>query len=428
VAVINRRAIVVTVDGWGAGFLGPYGNTWLETPVCNHLASAAMLLEHALVDSPTVNAFFRGVWAGEHAALPARSRLPSLAEALGTLPASSCLITDAAELAEHPDGKGFDRAELITGPRPETAAATAEQTQLARLTAAALAALEHDPADLVWIHSQGMSGPWDAPSEFRQLFPDEDDPPPPSAVEPPDGPVPVDCDPDLIQGWIWAYAGQVALLDLVLGAVWESWQQLREPALLVVMGTRGYALAEHGHWGHSGATLHSERLQVPLLVAANTLDLANIRSQQLVQPQHVFQTLLDWFGVDHPRRDPARSLLALPDRDVRIEGSLWPPLAVARCGEAWALRTPVWHACTQAPVPPAQQAVSQHGVGAATESAAWRLYLKPDDRWEVNDVADRCPEVVAELAELREKLIGLPPEARLEALLPLTPALTSRPA
>jgi hypothetical protein len=30
-----------------------------------------------------------------------------------------------------------------------------------------------------------------------------------------------------------------------------------------------------------------------------------------------------------------------------------------------------------------------------------RLYVKPDDSWEVNDVSDRCP---TELAEMKQRL------------------------
>ena len=37
------------------------------------------------------------------------------------------------------------------------------------------------------------------------------------------------------------------------------------------------------------------------------------------------------------------------------------------------------------------------------------LYLKPDDAWEVNDVADRCPDVVQAMRELARQLAREPP-------------------
>lgn len=51
------NAIVLVVDRLGAGYLGPYGNTWLETPHWNRLAARSALFEWALtdaVDLPTV--------------------------------------------------------------------------------------------------------------------------------------------------------------------------------------------------------------------------------------------------------------------------------------------------------------------------------------------------------------------------------------
>ena len=29
----------------------------------------------------------------------------------------------------------------------------------------------------------------------------------------------------------------------------------------------------------------------------------------------------------------------------------------------------------------------------------WRLYVKPDDRWDANDVSSRCPQILEELKD-----------------------------
>ncbi len=181
-AATNKRAIVLTVDGWGAGYAGPYGNTWLETPACNQLASTGLLLEHVLVDSPRIDAFFASAWTGRHAVLSGRNPELSLVEALAQRQNSSCLITDDRDVIEHPCATAFDRAEFIAPVRSVIAAETVEQTQLARLMAAALMTIEENPVDLTWIHSRGMSGMWDAPQAFREQFGDEEDPPPPEGA------------------------------------------------------------------------------------------------------------------------------------------------------------------------------------------------------------------------------------------------------
>src|SRR4029453_2326583 len=57
--------------------------------------------------------------------------------------------------------------------------------------------------------------------------------------------------------------------------------------------------------------------------------------------------------------------------------------AIASSASERALRTPAWYA-------------------RFSESEATELYLKPDDRWEVNDLARRCPEVAEAMRKALE--------------------------
>jgi hypothetical protein len=59
--------------------------------------------------------------------------------------------------------------------------------------------------------------------------------------------------------------------------------------------------------------------------------------------------------------------------------------------EALALITPHWHCLVQRPKLP-------------EEAAAPRLYAKPDDSFELSDVANRCPAVTEELQALAERV------------------------
>jgi hypothetical protein len=54
--------------------------------------------------------------------------------------------------------------------------------------------------------------------------------------------------------------------------------------------------------------------------------------------------------------------------------------------EERAIRTPAWHL-----------RISQSPSVQDEQAATDRLYTKPDDRWEMNDVANRCPEIVEQL-------------------------------
>ena len=70
-ATVNpRNAVVLVVDRLGAGNLGPYGNTWIDTPQFNRLAMESLLCEFALSDCPCLSTAYRAYWHGGHALSP----------------------------------------------------------------------------------------------------------------------------------------------------------------------------------------------------------------------------------------------------------------------------------------------------------------------------------------------------------------------
>ena len=109
---------------------------------------------------------------------------------------------------------------------------------------------------------------------------------------------------------------------------------------------------------------------------------------------------------------------------------------LALCGLAWP--QPVWgeilpsSTCDGPPAswPPAQQlAVVVEGTQIWVRAPAWslvcqaagdhRLYVKPDDRWEVSEISARCPEQVAALYNLGEQFIAAARAADRRRLPPL---------
>ncbi|MCA9166858.1 MAG: hypothetical protein KDB23_04295 [Planctomycetales bacterium] len=399
------RAIVLVIDRWGAPFSGPYGNTWLETPACNELANAGLLFEQAFVEGASLSDYYMQLWGNprptwsDHApATPADAGLLARLSAAG---ARSRLITDDESISQLPLAADFTTIELQPPPIVRRPARSIERAAIARLLATAWAQANSDDVEeeLIWVHSRGMAAPWDAPPEFRQQFVDEDDPEPPVAVEPPEGPVPADSDPDLLQGWLWAYAAQVCLLDCCLQPWLESWRAkpAGERPLLILMGARGYPLGEHGYWGAANERLHSELIHVPLFVLTGRPDDARFRSQTIVQLTDVRATLAHWLLP--AGGDPPGGLLARVDGESAIVTDEVPRLAISRAGEERAIRTSAWHVCYKQQPP-------TYDAGDATAGGAsdWQLYLKPDDRWEVNDVADRCPDVLAAFRELAQQL------------------------
>lgn len=387
-------AIVLVVDRWGAGFLGPYGATWLDTPACNRLAAESLLVETCFADAPDLAQACRAFWTGRHAAEPstldeARFALPRLSLAAG---AAGTLITDDPLVAGHPLALEFDAIEQIRTPSPTEPAEEISQTGLAAIFDAALdfLARQNEPY-LLWIHAQGMAGPWDAPYELRAEFADEDDPPPPRIVVPPDFRTPDNFDPDLLLGYLHAYAGQVRLVDLLLGDFLGELaaHPLAGETLLAVTSPRGFPLGEHGRIGPCDAALYGELLQTPLLIRFPGGEGALARTQQLAQTCDLAPTLADacgWLPAEGPfsadwRR---RSLL----RVVRGEPGVLRDRAIALSADQRAIRTPAWFL---------RESRSADDSAALGESQR-ELFVKPDDRWEANEVASRCGEVAALLS------------------------------
>jgi arylsulfatase A-like enzyme len=370
-------AIVVVIDRLGAGWIGPYGNTWLDTPHFNRLAARSMLFETAIADSPDLAMAYRAYWSGQHAMQPESER-PSLAALATAAGAKSVLITDDPKIVEHPLAGSFSEQRLVRPHDGGQCATEIEQTELFLLFSEAINSLEEaDEPALVWIHARGMSGPWDAPYEMRAKFADEEDPEPPRLVVPPEKRLEGGHDPDEILGIAHAYAGQVALVDYCLGMLLDALDEARQASdyLLAVTSPRGYPLGEHHRIGPCDEALYAELLHVPLLIRFPGSEGGLARSQRIVQPHELFSTLAeacDWLT-------PSNSALI---GDMRGVGVATSNAAYAAAANQRAIRTPAWFL----------------RESRASDEPRYELFAKPDDQWEANEVSSRCSDVVEMLA------------------------------
>jgi hypothetical protein len=274
------------------------------------------------------------------------------------------LLTDDPAAYAHAQSKLFaDRLLLDMPASVATPASDLADTQLAALIGkAAELASQGDASNALWMHSRGMVGPWDAPVELRNQYADEEDPTPPTFTAPPEQMLPDDYDPDLLLGIAHAYAGQVSLLDACLGVLLDTLDEHPRKASLefMLVGMRGYPLGEHHRVGLCDAPLYRELVHVPLMIYRPGSAAKVGRSGRLLTHADVPSLLLGERPVG-PERD---HLLFTSQHDR-------------------AIRTPAW--CLR--------------ESGTLDHPRRELYVKPDDLWEVNDVADRCPEIVAGLAE-----------------------------
>lgn len=388
------NAIVLAIDRLHAGYLGCYGNTWVATPEFNRLAAESFLFEQALIDTPHLAEIYESYWLGSHA-LERRGARPdgaaSLIELLGQAGVATTLISDEPEISRHALAGQFGEVIRLddadeSGAQPASSAADAAETRLAGFFAVASDWLASARGPFcLWLHVQSLGATWDAPYEFRRQYADEDEPAPPDFASAPSRELSEDFDPDELLGICQAYAGQASLLDLSLGGFLEAVRSSRGAAetLLAVTSTRGFPLGEHRRIGAENEALYGELVHVPWLLRLPDATGASDRSQALVQPPDLFGTLVDWWNLSRPARPGyGQSLLPLV-RDERE--ALRDRACIARDDGQRAIRTPAWFLRV-----PARTAESAHPPGA-------ELFAKPDDRFEVNDVADRCAEAAEAL-------------------------------
>jgi hypothetical protein len=377
------NVICLVVDRLHAAYLGAYGNTWIRTPAIDRLAADGFVFDQMVTDSPRLESLGRSYWMGRHAMGPAdgepdAATLPTLFDQAGM---ASVLLSDEPAVLRHPLAVDFDEQVAIEPRWQPQVAESLDETHLGQCFAQLFSVLEQMPSGfLLWTHFSSLGTTWDAPIELREMHRDEGDPPPFDAAEVPEIELGEDFDPDHLLPIVQAYAGQVTLFDACLAGLMEllDQSQLGQDTALLLTAPRGVPLGEHRLVGTPTADgradpLYGEVIQVPLIVRLPDASGGVVgRSQALVQPADVFATVAELcHGGEHGLNAiHGRSLLPI----IRGEATAWRErAAVLGHRSQRGFRTPAWYLrLTDRP----------------------ELFVKPDDRWEANDVAPRCREVV----------------------------------
>lgn len=389
-----KSVVVLVIDRLGAAWVGPYGNSWLDTPNFNRLATRSVLFESSIAATPDLSEAYRGLWTGRHVLERKPADAPSF-PAMAAKNRSAILLTDEESVAKHELANDFTEIHFQRPGRIEKSASQVERTDLfGFFDAACELVLASERPNLIWLHSRGMSGPWDAPLELREQFADEDDPAPPPFVAPPEKMLKAGFDPDELLGFVQAYAGQVALADMGLGLLMESLDNhpLADETLVVITSPRGYPLGEHQRVGPCDNALYGELLHVPLLIQFPGGQSRMTRTQKIIQPHHALDTL---------RHDDAKFMEQVADPQPE------PHSAFAVGINQRAIRTPAWF------LRETQVAGEQ----------AHELFAKPDDRFEANEISSRCGDVVELLAAELDRFAAAAGEGKAPESPPLAEVL-----
>ncbi|MBN1910194.1 MAG: sulfatase-like hydrolase/transferase [Pirellulales bacterium] len=401
------NVICVVIDRLHVGMVGAYGNAWVRTPAMDQLACEGFTFDQVLATGASTAALCRSAWRGEHPLSEEQAGEASLAELLGAAGVATTLLTDDPDLAAAPASHGFGQRIVLPLPGAEATAEDVDQTHLAGCFARVIEHLDTCTGPfLTWVHLSSLGRVWDAPYDLRARYAEADDPPPPESATVPRFELADDADPDLLLGITQSYAGQVTLLDMGVGALtqWLEESPVGRETLLVLLSARGFPLGEHGRVGAWDETLSSETVHVPMMVRLPGVSSGAGRGQALVTPADLCPTLLEWWSVADPSPGVlGRSLLPL----VRGEAdAVRDRFLLGEVGGETALRTPAWY--LRRTDPP-------------------RLFFKPDDRWEVSDVADRCQEVVARLEDVAQEYQQQLQAGQLDELSPLDETLLVGP-
>lgn len=383
------NAIVLVCDRLGAGFVGPYGNTWIDTPGFNQLATQSLLVEWAWGDSGDLRQLYRSYWLGIHAASKASSPTTCLAATLNQHGIATALVTDDIDVVQMAVADRFQRKVFVPTLDRQEAACELEEIQAAEVLATAASVLDDLPEPyLLWIHARGLAGRWDAPWEMRADLADEEDPAPPHWTASPHCQLSSDIDPDVVLGIAQAYGAQVMAIDAHVDALLQYFgsHPTAAKALWHVTSSRGYPLGEHGGVGSGEDHLWGNLLQIPSLWRFPDGRGALQRASVIWQPCDMRATLEPWcLGVPISGELPRGSVLPLlddPSASLR-------QAAMSVSEQEESIMTNSWFYCR------ARQDRMKH-----------RLFVKPDDRWEVNDVADRCRSEVQQLDETIDGILG----------------------
>jgi arylsulfatase A-like enzyme len=365
------KAAVIVVGGLHTGYLGCYGSDWVATPELDRLAADGVVFDRHYSDRPdAVGA--RYAWQtgrylfpmpGEPGTEPDVRDLDVFSE-LNRHGVATVFIKDRKMSVTADNAQGWDEVEWLIGD-------TESDSFLAQLRRSLETSLEHVLARQRWllrIDLGSLLPPWPNVGSMPSYQPMSSSS---SEVE------------DSLIELQDAYAARVSLVDCEVGAIVSELERagIFNQALLIITANHGQALAEHRTVGAFCPSLYEEYVHLPFIVRMPGRAQAGRRIGGFTQPPDLAPTLANHLGITAPESH-GQSLLPLIDGKVdSIRPYACSGLRFGDCLQ-WALRTPEWSFFL--PV--------QCGVHDTP-----KLYVQPDDRWEVNDLYQQQFEVAEKL-------------------------------
>ena len=321
------------------------------------------------------------------------------------------MVTDAEE--QFSDLKTRFKNLNVVGVAPQCVPVTVEaeeESSCGHVLRTAIHEFEKGKTDLLWVHLNSLGVSWDAPQVWRDGFFDEDDPPPGTAAEVPEFVVTDETDPDQVSTVRQIFAGELAHLDDWLGrlvaTVSNRWQRFG----MLLLGLRGIPLGLHGQVGiapHEPAP-YTELTHVPAILVDPADRQASQRYGGLLMPIDFGATV-------------GELIAGTGDQTMRDDSEEENPPELGRSiGRHLEGDVGLWRSGVR------DQVYSVGGGGHALTVAGWslvqpldgpaKLFVKPDDYFDLSDIADRSRDVSKVLADCLDALVHRRSKADTEPL------------
>ncbi|MEW5976843.1 MAG: sulfatase-like hydrolase/transferase [Acidobacteriota bacterium] len=375
------NVVVITIDTLRADRLGCYGNSDVETPNLDRLASRGVLFENAAAQTPLTPPSHASMFTGKY---------PHVHGVRGT----GGFVLDASQttLAEVLREKGWQTAAFVGAPvlkrmfglnqgfetyddrmpEPDPERTTLENPSLraGEVVDRAVAWLERYSATapfFLWVHVYDPHAPFDPPAPFKKRY--EGRP----------------------------YDGEVAYTDREMGRLFDAIgrKSSLDKTVMVLLSDHGESLGEHGEFSH-GVFLYDATLRIPWLVAGPGVPVGRRVSNQ-VRTIDLFPTILGLVHGEVPKGcqgvDLEPTFRGRPVETALSYGETLYPKINMGWAELRSVRTPQWK-YIRAPQP--------------------ELYDLREDPGElknlIHDHPEQAKQLEREIVELTATGAGKPPE------------------
>ena len=345
------KAVVIAFDRLSSGALGCYGNIEVNTPRFDQLAAESVVFDQHFGGNFDPAARDHAWWTGCQQFLRTpdqQSACAHLADLLRAAGVSTRMIRDASAESSVPGETRFDEVWPLDMPAGDDAFGRQCRDTIDKWVS------ETPQTGLLWWQDPGLTS-------SDQL-------------------------------------GRTEMLDRRLGIILDRLDDLSDENLLtIVTAAEGSLRGDQSKLLTGERPLAEEQVHTPLLIRAPQTFPGGTRRQSLVQTIDLPPTLLDWFGVSHrqPRCDGHSLIPILRDNNAT---DVHECLFLGERNRTAAIRTFDWYLIGTI------ARSDETGQVRLLESGR-RLYLKPDDLWDIQDVAAQAPRETAELAERLEKFL-----------------------